>query len=39
MKEEEIVNIKRKFLEEKKTFEIEKKKLTNSLKDAKDTLD
>ncbi len=30
MKEEEIVNIKRKFLEEKKAFEIEKKKLTNS---------
>lgn len=38
-KEEEIANVKWWFLEEKKNLELDKKKLTNSLADSKETLD
>lgn len=34
-KEEEIISIKKKFMEEKKNLEIEKKKLSNALEDSK----
>lgn len=38
-KEEEIANVKWKFLEEKRTLEIEKKKLNNTVSESKSALD
>jgi D-alanine-D-alanine ligase-like ATP-grasp enzyme len=38
-KEEEITTVKKRFLEEKRVIDLEKKKLTNSLAEAKAALD